>query len=88
MAQCQRYFHHGFLLHRFVCPSYSQEATAVAVTADGEFIVAGWTWGDYFGDNAGSSDDQSKRPILVNFPFLTTETKQLQQSASFHLHVA
>ena len=33
-----------------------QAATAVAVTADGEYIVAGTTAGDYFGNNAGSSN--------------------------------
>lgn len=39
-----------------------QEATVVAVTSDGDFIVAGYTWGEYFSANAGADNSESERP--------------------------
>lgn len=40
-----------------------QEATAVAVTSDGDFVVAGRTWGSYFGDNAGEDNSDGERAM-------------------------
>ena len=49
------------LLLLIVCRGVEQQATAVAITADGDYVVAGWTAGDYFEENAGSgnADDDS-----------------------------
>lgn len=41
------------LLYTLFCRILSQEATAVAIASDGSVIVAGWTWGEYFEENAG-----------------------------------
>lgn len=37
-----------------------QAAKAVVVTSDGDYIVAGETWGEYFEENAGSDNDEGE----------------------------
>lgn len=39
-----------------------QQATAVVVDPEeaGSYYVAGWTWGDYFEENAGDDNDDGE----------------------------
>lgn len=45
--------------------SARQEATAVVLAEDGGYIVAGWTWGDYFDTNAGDDNDEGEANAFI-----------------------
>lgn len=47
----------------------AQQATAVAITPDGDYVVAGWTAGDFFADNVGANNTDDNDGSVIGLDF-------------------